>query len=98
MEVPLASVVTLGIALVSAGAVFGKLMAMAEKIKGLERSREKLGERIGELEKQLALTRERQRSITGVQNIPRGLPPAGGGRVQKPVHDESGSGEEDTNG
>jgi hypothetical protein len=69
VDVPVASVITLGIALVSAGAVFGKLMSLAEKVKSLERSRERLGERVGQLEKSLAVERERRR-VTGL-NLPR---------------------------
>jgi hypothetical protein len=88
--VPISTVVTLGIALVSAGAVFGKLMSIAEKVKGLERSREKLGERVGALEKSLAVERERRR-VTGL-NLPR---VGGGGQVAAPVHDDSEEGSND---
>ena len=85
-SVPLASVVTLGIALVSAGAVFGKLMSLAEKVKGLERSRDRTGERLGQLEKALAVERERRRA-TGL-NLPRVGGGAGGGRVESVVRDD----------
>jgi hypothetical protein len=88
VDVPIASAVTLGIAIASAGVVIGKLIAMGEKVKGLERSRDRQGERLGELEKKVAVERERRR-VTGVS-----LPAVrGGGKVAAPVHDESDSGE-----
>lgn len=48
--IPLTNVLTLAIALVSAGAVAGKLISVVEKVKSLERSRERTGERLAELE------------------------------------------------
>jgi hypothetical protein len=83
MDVPIASAVTLGIAIASAGVVIGKLIAMGEKVKGLERSRDRQGERLGELEKTFAVERERRRA-TGVHPA---VPVRGGGRVEKPIHD-----------
>ena len=91
MEMPIASVIALGVAIASAGAVFGKLMAMAEKVKGLERSRDRLGERVGELEKALAVERERRR-VTGL-NLPKVT--RGGGRVEKPIRDDGSEEEAD---
>jgi hypothetical protein len=82
---PWSSVVTLGVALVALGAVGGKLIQIATTIKGLERSREKLGERLGELEKRLAIAEERRRLTQP------NLRPVGGGKVLKPVTDESSS-------
>lgn len=90
--VPISSVITLGVALVSAGAVFGKLMSLAEKVKALERSRDRTGERLGELEKALAVERERRR-VTGL-NLPR-VGAGGGGKVVAPVHDDSDEGSND---
>jgi len=85
VDVPIASAITLGIAIASAGVVIGKLIAVGEKVKQLERSRDRQGERLGELEKTLAVERERRRATTGINPV---VPPRGGGRVDKPVHDD----------
>lgn len=82
---PWSSVITLGVALVTAGAVAGKLIALNATIKQLEKSRERTGERLGEIEKRLAIAEERRRLTE-----PGGYPRAGG-RVLKPVNDDNSS-------
>jgi hypothetical protein len=85
VDVPIASAITLGIAIASAGVVIGKLIAVGEKVRQLERSRDRQGERLGELEKTLAVERERRRATTGINPV---VPPRGGGQVKKAVDDD----------
>lgn len=91
MDVPIASVITLGVALVSAGVVVGKLMVVASQVRELQRSAKDQGGRIGDLEKALAVSEERARHTTHAD-----LPAVrGGGRVRKPIHDKGSEGDDD---
>ena len=83
-EVPISIVVSLVTAAATVGIALGKLGAHAERIKSLERTRERTGARLEALEKRVAVDRARQQTAAKGIVIPSGISDDG---------EEEGSGE-----
>lgn len=71
MDVPITIVVTLVAAAVPIGIALGKLAAHDERIKSLEKSRERAGARLEALERGIAVDRVRHQTSAKGSSVPR---------------------------
>jgi len=91
MQVELSIVVTLVTCAITAGVALGKQAAHTERLKSLERFRERAGARLGILETQIALERS-ERKLTQGKGVPVLSTPTDLQAIPREVTEEASSG------